>query len=80
MKFLINELKTPCFDFKQEIYYKLFRGIRIKYPLNLISYNKTEIMEMLINEFNYVPYGNKHHENYFTKFCQGYLQPKKILT
>ena len=79
MKFFNKRIKkTPCFDFKQEIYYKLFRGIRIKYPLNLISYNKTEIMEMLINEFNYVPYGSKHHENYFTKFCQGYLQPKKF--
>ena len=33
---------------------------------------------MLINDFNYVPYGGKHHENYFTKFCQGYLQPKKF--
>ena len=68
----------PFFDFKREIYYKFFKGIKILYPLNLVEYDKEKVLETLISQYDYLDYGGKHHESVFTKFCQSYLQPKKF--
>ena len=68
----------PFFDFKSEIYYKFFKGIKILYPLNLVEYDKEKVLETLISQYDYLDYGGKHHESVFTKFCQSYLQPKKF--
>ena len=43
-----KNMKTfPTFDWKAEIYYKFFRGIKIVYLLNLLPFNKTEALELL---------------------------------
>ena len=51
---------------------KLFR------PLNLINYSRSEIINILETKYNWINYGGKHHESFFTKFYQGYILPKKF--
>jgi N-acetyl sugar amidotransferase len=51
---------------------KLFR------PLNLINYSRSEIINTLETKYNWIDYGGKHHESFFTKFYQGYILPKKF--
>ena len=50
-KFGTKKLKTfPLFDWKREFYYKFVKGIKIKYILNFLPYNKDEAKELLENE------------------------------
>ena len=51
---------------------KLFR------PLNLINYSRSKIINILETKYNWIDYGGKHHESFFTKFYQGYILPKKF--
>lgn len=46
--------------------------------LDYFDYNKEEITEFLIKEFDYKPYPYKHYENIFTRFYQGYILPEKF--
>lgn len=68
----------PSFSWKQELYYKLFRGIRIVYILNYLPYSKPEAIRTLEKEFGWKYYGGKHHESIYTRFIQGYVLPKKF--
>lgn len=71
-------VNLPLFDFKREIYYKFLRNIKIVYPLNLVDYNKVEVLKLLKKDYSYEEYGGKHHESIYTKFVQSYLQPTKF--
>jgi hypothetical protein len=42
-------------------------------PLDLIDYNKAEVKEFLIKDFDWNDYGGKHYENTFTRFYQSYI-------
>lgn len=78
-KFGTRKMKTfPSFDWKAEIYYKLFRGIRIVYILNLLPYNKSDALALLKEKVGYHEYGGKHHESVYTRFVQSYIQPVKF--
>jgi N-acetyl sugar amidotransferase len=44
----------------------------------LDSYGRTEALDYLRDNFGYVPYGQKHYENVFTRFYQGHILPKKF--
>ncbi len=68
----------PTFGYRTEAYYKLVRGIRMIYPLNLVPYNKKEAMKLLENELDWKYYGGKHHESIYTKWVQSYLLPEKF--
>ena len=68
----------PSFGLVKESWYKFFKGIRMVYLLNYISFSKTEAREILKKELNWEYYGGKHHESRYTKFIQSYLLPVKF--
>jgi N-acetyl sugar amidotransferase len=47
-------------------------------PLNLLSYNKIEVKQIIEKELNWIDYGGKHYESVFTRFYQGYILPAKF--
>ena len=78
-KFGTRKMKSfPTFDYKVEMYYKFIKGIRIIYLLNYLPYAKEEAIETLKEKVGWKNYGGKHHESYYTRFVQSYLQPVKF--
>lgn len=47
-------------------------------PLNLLSYEKNKVKELIKDELNWIDYGGKHYESVFTRFYQGYILPNKF--
>jgi N-acetyl sugar amidotransferase len=72
----LREFST--FGFKKEIFYKLVRGIRVVYPMNLIHIPKDGIISLLKEKFSYKPCGEKHYESRYTKFIQSYYLYEKF--
>ena len=79
-KFGKSPLKTfpLCGMFKYRLYYRYIKGIRVIRPLNMVPYDKKEAIAVLEKEFGWKPYENKHYENIFTRFFEGYWLPKKF--
>jgi hypothetical protein len=70
--------KFPTFGYKKETYYKLVKGMRIVYPLNLVPFVKNDAMRLLEQKFEWKSYGGKHHESGYTKFIQSYYLYEKF--
>jgi N-acetyl sugar amidotransferase len=68
----------PAFDYKKEIYYKFFKGVKMFYLLNYIPFSKEDAMKTLQEELDWKYYGGKHYESKFTGFVQSYIQPVKF--
>ena len=78
-EFGTRKLRTlPTFDWRQESYYKFVRGIRIVYPLELVSYTSESAARTLRDELGWEPPGGKHHESTITRFVQAYVLPTKF--
>jgi hypothetical protein len=78
-RFGSGRLRTfPTFGFVKETYYKLFKGVRLVYVLNLVPYSKQEAMEKLEDELGWEYYGGKHYESTITGFVQSYVLPVKF--
>ena len=78
-KFGTRKMKSfPTFDYKLEMYYKFIKGIRIIYILNYLPFSKEEAIETLKKKVGWKVIGGKHHESYYTRFVQSYLQPVKF--
>ena len=79
-KFGSKKLKTfpLCGMFKYKLYYRYIRGMRVVHPLNMIDYKKENAIKELYEKFGWVEYANKHYENVFTRFFEGYYLPKKF--
>jgi len=74
-----KKLRTfPTFDYKQEIYYKFIKGIRIIYLLNYVPFSKKAAMEILKSKLGWEDYGGKHYESRITSFVQSYVLPEKF--
>lgn len=74
-----RKLKSfPLFGWKQEMYFKLARGIRMVYLLNYVPYAKDEAMAFLEKELGWKYYGGKHYESKYTGFVQSYILPEKF--
>lgn len=73
-------LKTypTCGILKYRIYYKYFRGMKRVYPLDYVVYNKSEAEQILHEKYGWTKYENKHYENVFTRFFEGYYLPVKF--
>ncbi|MGE5579010.1 MAG: N-acetyl sugar amidotransferase [Bacillota bacterium] len=67
-----------CSIFRYRVYYRYVKGMRIIQPLNMIPYRKELAIKELSERFGWEPYGNKHFENLFTRFYEGYWLPKKF--
>jgi N-acetyl sugar amidotransferase len=63
---------------KYKIFYEYFLGMRRVYLLDLIDYNKENAENVLKDLFNWQKYENKHYENIFTRFYEGYYLLKKF--
>jgi len=73
---LVNFPLTDIFTYK--IYYRYVKGIRVVRPLNSVPYVKEEAMQLLTERFGWQQYDHKHYESRFTRFYEGYWQPKKF--
>ncbi len=67
----------PSFNFKQEVYYKFVKGIKIVYLLNDLPYSKSEAIHEL-QKLGWKDYGQKHHESFYTRIVQSYILPLKF--
>lgn len=79
-KFGQKKLKTfpLCGMFKYKIFYRFFKGIKVVHFLNMVNYEKEDATRLLKQEFDWQVYENKHYENVFTRFYEGYWLPKKF--
>ena len=73
-------LKTfpTCGILKYKIIYRFFQGMKRVYPLDYIVYDKAKAEQLMIEKFGYTKYQNKHYENVFTRFFEGYYLPHKF--
>lgn len=55
-----------------------FCGIKVKRPLDMVSYIKEDAKQLLIDRFGWQPYPQKHFESRFTKFYESYWLPKRF--
>jgi hypothetical protein len=58
-------------------YYKWLRGIRTINLLDYFEYNREEAIKTLEKEYGYQSYGEKHHENVFTRWFQNFYLYEK---
>jgi N-acetyl sugar amidotransferase len=67
-----------CGMFKYRLYYRYIKGMKIIKPLDLIPYYKEDVIKELHDRFGWEKYKNKHFENTFTRFYEGYWLIKKF--
>lgn len=79
-KFGKRELKTYpfCGMFTYRIFYHYFLGMRRFYPLDYVVYDKEKAMKLLNEKYGWTSYKEKHYENVFTRFFEGYYLPHKF--
>lgn len=67
-----------CGIFKNRVFNRYFKGIKVVKPLNLIPYDKGQAITQLEERFGWQKYENKHYENVFTRFYEGYYLVNKF--
>ena len=67
-----------CGMIKYRFIYRFFNGMKRAYPLDYVVYDKEKAMELLHEKFGWTKYENKHYENVFTRFFEGYYLPHKF--
>ena len=67
-----------CSMFKYRLYYAYIKGMKRVAPLDYINYDKSAAEKELFERFGWEKYENKHYENIFTRFYEGYYMPKKF--
>ena len=68
----------PLFGYKNEMYYKLIKRVKIVYVLNYVPYSKKNAMKVLEEELNWKYYGGKHYESKYTAFVQSYILYEEV--
>ena len=48
------------------------------YPLDYVVYDKAKAEDFLHEKYGWMKYENKHYENVFTRFFEGYYLPYKF--
>lgn len=79
-RFGTRKFKTfpQCSLLKMRLFYPYFGGIKRVAPLNLVNYDKDTAPQFLNEKFGWQKYENKHYENIFTRFYEGYYLPYKF--
>lgn len=79
-KFGKRPLKTfpQCGILKYKVFYRYFYGLQRFYPLDYVVYDKAEAERILHEKYGWTKYENKHYENVFTRFYEGYYLPTKF--
>jgi len=63
---------------RHKVYLNYIKGVKLVRPLDYIPYVKTDAIDLLVREFGWQPYPQKHFESRFTKFYEGYWLYKKF--
>lgn len=63
---------------KRKLWYPYVLGIKTVRLLDYTPYIKDKAEALLVNEYGYVPYGQKHFEDLMTKFLEGYWLPTRF--
>ena len=61
-----------------KVYLPYVKRIRVIRPLNYIPYVKKDAIKLLVDEFGWQEYPQKHFESRFTKFYEGYWLPERF--
>lgn len=79
-KFGKKTLKTfpTCSMIKYRLYYTYFCGMKRVAPLNYVPYDKENIKKFLVENLGWEAYENKHYEDRFTRWYEGYYLPHKF--
>lgn len=77
-KYGTKKLRTFPFVDKKMKMFIANSGIEFVNYLNWIPYRKEAAKKILQKEINWKDYGNKHHENIWTRFFQVYILPLKF--
>lgn len=74
------KLKTfpMCSMIKYRLYYPLFKSMKRVAPLDMVEYDKEKVKAFLHERFGWEAYANKHYEDVFTRFYEGYYLPHKF--
>ena len=64
--------------FRRKIVLPILKRVHIVQPLDLVPYVQKDIIDFLVKEYDYEPYGQKHFESLMTKFLEGYWLPKRF--
>lgn len=64
--------------FKHKIWIPYIKGVKTVKPLNLVHFTRQSMVNTLVNEYGYVPYGQKHFEDLLTKFLEGWWVPSRF--
>lgn len=67
-----------CGMFTYRIFYHYFLGMRRFYPLDYVVYDKPKAEQFLHEKYGWTKYKEKHYENVFTRFFEGYYLPHKF--
>lgn len=67
-----------CGMFKYRLYYRYIKGMKIIQPLNFVPYVKENAIKEMQDRFGWERYKNKHFENTFTRFYEGYWLTTKF--
>ena len=75
-------VKMQTFPFlpilKHKFYLRYFKGVKMIRPLDNMVYNKKLATDVLMSEYGWKPYSQKHFESRFTKFYEGYWLPQRF--
>jgi len=79
-QFCDNKMGTYPFSsvLRHKVYLKYVKGINVVKLLNYIPFFKAEAIALLIEEYDWKPYPQKHYESRFTKFYEGYWLPERF--
>lgn len=64
--------------FKHKFWIPYVLGVKTVKPLNLVSFTKQQMIDTLVEEYGYEPYGQKHFEDLLTKFLEGWWSPTRF--
>lgn len=67
-----------CGILRNRIWNRYVLHMRRFYPLDYVIYDKAEAEKFLNEQFGWTKYANKHYENVFTRFYEGYYLPHKF--
>ena len=63
---------------RHKMYLPYVKGIQIIRPLNHVPYVKAQAVALLVEQFGWQPYPQKHFESRFTRFYEGWWLPGKF--
>ena len=64
--------------FKHKFWIPYVKGVKTLKPLNLVPVTRQQMINTLVSEYGYEPYGQKHFEDLLTKFIEGWWKPTRF--